>query len=168
MRHPVGIPASMVVFVLALAAGCGSNSNSTTSSDGGADGFVGVWTFSSGQIVPNCSGLQVSNFDLTGDTVTIEKVDTSHVQMVVNASGLQCNIAFALSGSTAQASQGQSCTATFDGQTATITVKSWTLTEASGTLTSVMTGSASVSVFTCAPTSTGTLVPGSSDASTGQ
>jgi hypothetical protein len=159
MRASFLLSLGRAVVVLALAtASCGSSSSSNP------DSFVGAWTFQSGSIVPNCAGITLSDIDLTGDAVTITKVDSTHVAMVVAATGAMCNVRFTVSGDTATADAGQTCAISDSGYSATLNVSRWTLSMASGTITMSMSGTASVSIISCAPTSTGTMVRGGSDA----
>ncbi|MES1166136.1 MAG: hypothetical protein ABUR63_10275, partial [Verrucomicrobiota bacterium] len=147
MRASLFFSLGRAVLVLALATvSCGSSSSSNP------DSFVGQWTFQSGSIVPNCSGLTVSDIDLTGDAVTITKVDSSHIAMVVAATGAMCNVRFTVNGSTATADIGQTCMISASGNSATLHVTSWTLSMAAGMITMSMNGVAAVSIITCAPT----------------
>ncbi len=154
-----------LVVLFALAAGCGSSS--TTPSGPNADSYAGTWTFQSGSIVPGCpSGLNVSTIDLTGQPVTLTKVDSTHIAMVIDGTEVMCNVNFTVNGSTASAAPGQTCAIQADNQSATVTISSWTLTLASsGTqLDMSMSGSATVVIVTCNPTSSGTLIKSGTDA----
>jgi hypothetical protein len=162
MRAALLLSLGRAVLVLALAtASCGSSSSANP------DAFVGAWTFQSGSIVPNCSGITLSDIDLTGDAVSITKVDSTHVAMVVAATGAMCNVRFTVNGDAATADAGQTCAITDGAYSATLNVTKWTLSMASGTISMSMSGTASVSIISCAPTSTGTMVPGGSDAAQG-
>jgi hypothetical protein len=159
-------PLLKLVTLLALAAGC-SSSPSTTPSGPNADSYAGTWTFQSGSIVPNCpSGLNVSTIDLTGQPMTVTKVDSTHVAIMIAATDVMCDVNFTVDGSTATAGPGQSCAIKANGQSATVNISSWTLTLSSDGMqlgTSMM-GTATVLIVTCNPTSTGTLTKSSTDA----
>jgi hypothetical protein len=158
----------ITAVALALAGGCSSSGGGS----GGvtADNYVGNWTFQSGSIVPNCSGgISVPTIDLTGDTVAITKVDATHVAAMIGGGGgaaapVMCNVTFTVDGSTAKANSGSTCAINDNGIAATVTVTSWTLTLSGNQIDMSMAGTASVSILTCAPTSTGTLTRSSSDA----
>ncbi len=162
MRASAIVCLRRAVLVLALAvASCGSSSSSNP------DAFVGNWTFQSGSIVPNCTGIMLGDINLTGDAVPITKVDATHIAMMVSATGAMCNVRFTVNGNTATADSGQTC-AMMDGvYAATMSVTSWTLSLSNDTITMSMSGTAAVAIVTCAPTSTGTLVRGGSDAAQG-
>jgi hypothetical protein len=156
----LGTVRAAAVAALALAgAACSSSSGG-----GSPDAYVGTWTFASGSIVPNCTGITLGNVDLTGDTVAISKVDATHVAMMVSGGGVTCNVTFVVNGSTATAESGQTCSLTESGYSAVLSVSSWVLTPSAGKIDMTMSGTASVSIVSCAPTSTGTMVPASSDA----
>ena len=153
-----------LVALCALAAGCGSSSGP---SGPNADSYAGTWTFQSGSIMPGCpSGLNVSDIDLTGQPVTLTKVDSTHIAMVIAGTAVMCDVNFTVNGSVASAAAGQTCAIQANGQSAVVTISSWTLTLASsGTqLDMSMNGSATVVIVTCNPTSTGTLTKSSADA----
>jgi hypothetical protein len=150
-------------LALALAgAGCGSSGTSSN-----PDPFVGTWTYQSGSIVPNCSGITLGDIDLTGDAVTITKADATHIVMVVAATGAMCNVRFTVKGTTATVDTGQTCAINDSGYSATLNVSTWTLSMANDTITTAMSGTATVAIITCAPTSTGTMVRSSPDAAQG-
>ena len=154
--------ASLLITLLAaglIAAGCGSSSSSAN-----AESYVGTWTFQSGTIVPNCSGITLGNVDLTGDAVTITKIDTSHIQMMVSGGGVMCDVHFTVDGSSAKADAGQTCALAESGYTATLQVSTWILALSGSEIQMSMSGTASVSIVSCAPTSTGTMVRSGSDA----
>jgi hypothetical protein len=142
---------------VAFLIGCGSSGTGTGGGDPAA-AFAGNWTFSTGSIVPACTGVQIANVDLTGVPVMLTHTDTTHVSLV-STTGITCDVKFNVSGTTATAAAGQSCMidagATL-GQV-TVNITSWTLTLSGSTLTSNMNGTAAVSIVSCAPTSTGTL-----------
>ncbi|MFL5308326.1 MAG: hypothetical protein ACJ8F1_24155 [Polyangia bacterium] len=162
MRASLLLNLGRAVLVLGLAtASCGSSSSSNP------DSFVGQWTYQSGSIVPNCSGITVGDIDLTGDAVSITKVDSTHIAMVVAATGAMCNVRFAVDGNTATADTNQTCAISDGTYNATLHVTSWTLLMDSGTITMSMKGTAAVSIISCAPTSTGTMVRSTADAAPG-
>jgi hypothetical protein len=145
-----------------LLAGCGS------SGSGGGDAtahFVGTWTYSSGSIEPNCNIQGIPPFDLTGDTMTVTKVNGNTVATTLKGTGVMCNVNFTVSGDVATAVAGQSCavsTTVTIGTPMTIAVNimitTWTLTVSGNTLSMAMTGTASAEggVLTCTPTASGT------------
>ncbi len=162
---PAPVAAVALALALALASsltGCGGGGSAAST-----DAFVGQWTFQTGSISPMCSGITISDIALTGDALEITKVDGTHVAMVIAASGLSCDVTFAVSGSTASVESGQSCVATFDNMSATVDIATWKLTLTGDTLVSSMTGNASVSIISCTPTSTGTLAPSGADGAAG-
>ncbi|HVV17006.1 MAG TPA: hypothetical protein VHH90_07365 [Polyangia bacterium] len=155
----------LAVAVLALSmAGCGSSSNAN------ADAFVGTWAFQSGSIMPMCP-VAVADLDLTADVVTIAKVDSSHVLLSIAATGVTCDVRFAVDGTTATAESNQTCSIVASGQSAVVNVTSWTLVQSGMSINMSMKGTSSVSAsgftLTCTPTSTGIMVRGSSDAAQG-
>ncbi len=154
MAKPLWILA--VAFIL----GCGS-------SGGGAGGdpaaaFAGTWTFNSGSIMPACTGATIAPVDLTGLSTVLTRKDGTHVGLV-STSGIVCNVTFNVSGSTATAASGQTCTLDVGNVgglnvgTVTVSISSWTLSLSGDTLTSTMNGTASVVIVSCTPTSSGTL-----------
>ncbi len=149
---------AVLAAVLTLA-GCSSSSSSIN-----ADAYVGTWTFQSGTIVPNCSGITLGNVDLTGDAVSISKVDTSHIQMMISGGGVMCDVHFTVDGGTAKADSGQTCALSESGYNAVLNVTTWTLSLSGTDIQMSMSGTASVSIVSCAPTSTGTMVRSTSDA----
>jgi hypothetical protein len=161
----------VTVVALALAGGCSS------SPDGGgsgitADNYVGTWSFQSGSsIVPNCTGIAINTVDLTGDMVTITKVDSTHIALMIGgaASGggavpVMCDVTFTVNGSTAKANGGSSCAINDNGTAVTVNITDWTLTLSGNQLATMMSGTASVLIVSCTPTSSGTLVRSGSDA----
>jgi hypothetical protein len=127
--------------------------------------FVGSWTFDSGQIPPNCKGITPPAIQLTGNKVSITKVDSGHINLSFSNSELDCSVAFAVSGATATAASGQTCSITVMGTSTTFDVSAWTLTESGNNISMSISGSASVSVISCMPV--GTAVLGRADAATG-
>lgn len=135
--------------------GCGSSS--TTGDPAAA--FAGAWTFGSGTLQPMCTPLTIAPFDLTGDTMTIVRVDPTHVSTMLTGSGVMCDVNFTVAGSTATAVSGQTCVVTVASGTTTIPVtiniNTWTLNVTGDTLSMSMAGSATASILTCAPTADG-------------
>jgi hypothetical protein len=121
--------------------GCGSSS---IAGDPAAN-FAGNWTFGSGSIDATCN-VNIPSFDLTGDAMTITRVDSTHVATSLQGNGLMCDVNFTVTGSTATAPSGQTCavTTTVSGTTvtATISISSWSLTLSGDTLTNTMSGTA--------------------------
>jgi hypothetical protein len=141
-----------------LAIGLGACSSNNPVGGGGADNFVGTWTYGSGSMLMpmNCSvlGTTIPNISLDGQMVTITKTDDSHI--VVNA-GSMCSVKFTVNGSTATADSGQMCSITYMIVTVTLNVSSWTLTSSGATLTSMESGSAPLGGASCTATGNGTL-----------
>jgi hypothetical protein len=142
-----------------LMLGCSSNSVSTNNNPTAA--FTGSWTFGSGSIQPVCSGITISPFNLTGDTMTITKVDDTHVATMLTGTGVMCDVNFTVSGTTATAESGQSCLVTVNAGTlgtvpVTINIQTWTLNVSGNSLTIAMTGTATAAgLLSCAPTADG-------------
>lgn len=136
--------------------GCGSNSITGDP----ATAFAGNWTFGSGSIDPMCSGITISPVDLTGDTLTVVRVDPTHVSTSLTGSGVMCNVNFTVTGATATAVSGQTCAVTVpvtstSNTTVTIAITSWTLNVSGDMLTMSMAGTANAVIFTCTPTADG-------------
>ena len=163
MRALLSHSLRLLAAALTLAgAGCGSSSSAANT-----DAFVGTWTFQSGAIVPGCP-VAIDNLDLTGDVVTITKIDASHVSMMITGTGVMCDVRFTASDTIATADANQTCAITASGQSAVVAVQSWTLTAATSSLSMSMTGSTTVSgggiSLTCMPTAAGLMVRSSADA----
>ena len=105
-----------------------------------------------------CGAVSVPAITLTGNTATITRVDASHITLAFSNTQLMCNLNFAVSGSTATAASGQTCTINVMGTTAPVDITSWTLTASGGMLSMSMAGTARVAIVSCTPTGTGTLV----------
>ena len=157
-----GVVAALFLF------GCGSNSIAGDP----AAAFAGSWTFGSGSIQPMCGGLgsSLTPFDLTGDTLSIARVDPTHVSTSLTGSGVMCNVNFTVAGSTATAESGSTCAVIVPiGTSSTsvnIAINTWTLTVSGNALTMSMSGSADAGIFTCTPTADGKATR-ASDAGTG-
>src|SRR3954452_16358082 len=136
--------------------GCGSSSITGDP----AAAFAGAWTFGSGSIEPMCTGLTIAPVDLTGDTMTIVRVDATHVSTMLTGTGVMCDVNFTVTGTVATAVSGQPCVVTVPvGTTSTpvtIHISSWTLNVSGDTLSMSMAGTASASILTCTPTADGT------------
>ena len=144
------------ILILGFVLGCGSSPIG-----GGADpaaAFAGTWTFSSGSIVPMCTGVTIGNIDLTGATAVLTHVDATHISLV-STTGITCDVRFNVTGTTATAAAGQSCTIDAGGTIGNVTVNigTWTLALSGNSIASNMTGTASVVIVSCTPSSTGTL-----------
>jgi hypothetical protein len=142
-----------------LVLGCGSSSINGGGGGDPAAAVAGSWTFTSGSIQPMCN-LTIAAVDLTGDTMTIVRVDSTHVTTSLMGNGLMCNVNFTVSGTTATATAGQTCVVTVPvGTTSTavvIDISSWTLTISGDTLTNAMAGTATAAgILTCTPTADG-------------
>ena len=146
-----------------LAVGCSSGSGGGGSNP--AAMFTGAWTFGSGSITPMCN-VAIPAFDLTGDTMTITRVNDTEVSTSLTGSGVMCNVNFNVSGTTATALPGQTCLVTVMLTLAgapttvpvTINISSWTLNVSGDSLTIAMTGTASAEagLITCNPVADGT------------
>jgi hypothetical protein len=147
-----------------LVLGCGSSSSNNNNGGDPSKAFTGSWTFSSGSIQPVCN-VTVPAVDLTGDTMMITKVSDTEVSTTLNGTGLMCNVNFNISGTTATAVAGQTCTvtesvmlgATPTNVTVLIHITNWTLNVSGNTLTIAMNGTAadSTGLLTCSPTADG-------------
>lgn len=144
-------------------AGGGGNGGAAASDP--ATAFVGGWTFDSGSVAPTCSGVSVPAIALTGNAVSITKIDTGHINLSFSNSELTCSINFAVSGATATAESAQSCTIKVSGTSGTFNVTTWTLTESGNSISMSVSGTAKVAVVSCTPT--GTAVLGRVDAAAG-
>jgi hypothetical protein len=141
--------------------GCGSSS---IAGDPAAN-FAGAWTFGSGSIQPMCNIAGIPPVDLTGDTMTVTRVDSTHVATMLTGTGVMCNVNFTVTGTTATTATGQTCAVTAPVTIAgvmmniavTIDISSWTLTVSGDTLTMAMTGTASAEggLLSCTPTADG-------------
>lgn len=124
-----------------LLLGCGSSSITGDP----AAAFAGNWTFGSGSIDATCN-VTIPSFDLTGDTLTITRVDSTHVKTSLQGNGLSCDVNFTVTGSTATAPGGQTCavTTTVSGTTVTavIQISAWSLVVSGETLSNSMSGTA--------------------------
>jgi hypothetical protein len=131
--------AAAALFLL----GCGSSGSITGDP---AAAFAGAWTFGSGSIDAMCN-VAIPSFPLTGDTLTITRVDPTHVATSLQGNGLMCDVNFTVTGSIATATTGQTCavTTTVSGATVTavIQISAWSLTVSGDTLTNSMSGTAS-------------------------
>src|SRR5262245_27227086 len=109
-------------FVVVLAAGAGL---AACSEKGGAEKFVGTWTYA-GAITVGATCGDYPPFDLTGDMVTIAAPDSTH--LVVDLAGY-CTVNFNVDGFTASAAADQHCTFPIPGVGDTsVSITKWTLT----------------------------------------
>jgi hypothetical protein len=141
--------------------GCGSSS---IAGDPAAN-FVGSWTFGSGSIQPMCNLAGIPAVDLTGDTMTITRVDPTHVATMLTGTGVMCDVNFTVTGSTATATSGQTCVVTAPvtiggvmmNIPVTIDISSWTLNVSGDTINIAMSGTASAEggLLSCTPTADG-------------
>jgi hypothetical protein len=152
----LGLRVTFFVSIVSMTAGVACDDDGGGS--GNADAFVGNWTFDSGTIEPMCTGVTVNSMDLTGATITITKVDGSHIR-ATSTTGITCNVTFAVSGSTATSQAGGTCTVMVPNfGAATVNITSWTLTLSGDKLMSNLNGSASIGgLVSCTPMSTATL-----------
>jgi hypothetical protein len=144
----VGVVGIFGIFGLFAAAtvgvsGCGDKNG------GGAEKFVGTWTYA-GSINPNCAS--IAPIDLTGDTVVITATDSSHLTVAL---ANICTITFDVDGSKATAQSGQTCS--FDIPSLgpqSVMITNWTLTMSDmDTVASNFMGFVAI----CMPSGTGTL-----------
>ena len=167
------LPKSSIVRVCGAAAalflfGCGSSS---IAGDPAAN-FAGNWTFGSGSIQPMCNISGISPVDLSGDTLTIIRVDSTHVSTSLTGSGLMCNVNFTVTGTTATAARGSSCVVTVPVSGTSITVNivitSWTLTVSGDSLAMSMNGTAAAPpLLSCTLTADGSATRASDGGSGG-
>jgi hypothetical protein len=148
----------LVLGCLGIALGACSSNNPVTGGGGGADNFVGTWTYAAGSMLTPMScmllGQTVPPISLAGQMLQITKIDDSHISALL---GTNCNVRFTVSGTTATADAGQTCAITYQVFTVTLNVTSWTLTSAGGTLTSTESGTAPTISANCTATGNGTL-----------
>jgi hypothetical protein len=144
----------MAALTLSTAA-CGGGSAAPQT-----DSFVGPWTFTSGMLTPACGGgVTVPPFPLAGLSVVFTKVDDSTISLTAGTAG--CTVKFTVSGSTATAAAGQTCT--LDVAIAAgmpIMINKWTLKLSGDQIDSDISGA----VLICTATGTGTLTRGAPDA----
>jgi hypothetical protein len=145
-----------------LVLGCGSS--------GGGNGapFIGTWTYGTGSTLTpsNCMvlGQTIPPLDLTGNTVTITAgASASEIEFV---EGTACAIKFNVSGTTATAASGQSCTLQVSGISAVLNVSAWALTLSGDTLMAGFSGSAAIGGPSCTASGAGSLAKTAPDAST--
>ena len=148
--------------------GCGSSS---IAGDPAAN-FAGAWTFGSGSINPMCNVAGIPSVDLTGDTMTITRVDPTHVATMLTGTGVMCDVNFTVTGSVATATSGQTCLVTAPVTVAgvmmnipvTIDISSWTLNVSGDTITIAMSGTATAEggLLSCTPTADGSATRPSS------
>jgi hypothetical protein len=101
--------------------------------------------------------VNIAAIPLTGDTATIRQIDATHIALALSNVQLTCNLNFAVSGSTATAAAGQTCSITEMGTSAPVNVSSWTLMLSGNTLSMSMAGTAQIAIISCTPSGTGTL-----------
>ncbi len=160
------LPKSSIVRLCGAAAalflfGCGSSSIAGDP----AAAFAGNWTFGSGSIQPMCNLAGIPSVDLMGDTLTIIRVDPTHVATTLTGTGVMCNVNFTVTGNTATAATNQVCAVTAPvtiggvsmNIAVTIDISSWTLNLAGDTLTIAMSGTATAEggLLSCTPTADG-------------
>jgi len=165
------LPKSSILRVCGAAAalflfGCGSSS---TAGDPAA-AFAGNWTFGSGSIQPTCAGslgAMITPIDLTGDTLSIVRVDPTHVSTSLTGSGVMCDVNFTVAGTKATAVSGQTCVVTVSTVAVTVDISAWTLTLSGEMLSMTMNGTATAAgILSCTPTADGSATR-ASDGGTG-
>ncbi|HEY4186883.1 MAG TPA: hypothetical protein VGP07_17540 [Polyangia bacterium] len=134
------------------AAGGGGAGGATTSDP--AEALAGTWIFQAGSLQPMCN-VAVATLDLTGDLLTITRLDATHVN-VTSTGGIACNASFTVTGAKATVEAGQTCSATIMGNRVTVDVTGWTVELSGSTLSTALTGTIT-SPVTCTPMGTGTL-----------
>jgi len=143
----------------ALLAACGGGGSSS------ADAFVGRWTYSEGMLVPSMCTVpvigEVPPISQVGQSMTITKESDSRLSV---DAGSGCVLKFSLSGSTATADAGQTCTVM---SVVVLQISSWTLVLSGDSLTSTQSGSAAIGGPSCTAMGTGTLMRSSGDAGAG-
>ena len=131
----------------------GGGAGGATTGDPAA-ALAGTWIFQAGSLQPMCN-VTVSTLDLTGDMLTITKLDATHVN-VTSTGGIACNANFTVTGAKATVEAGQTCSATIMGNRVTVDVTGWTVELSGSTLSTALTGTVT-SPVTCTPMGTGTL-----------
>lgn len=125
--------------------------------------FVGDWKYSTGSINQDCN-LTIPAVDLTGDTITIVKVDDTHIDATWSGTAVMCSIEYSVAGNVATAATGQTCTETISVNLSApttismiVAVTSSTLTLTNGVLVMALTGTGTADggVLSCTPTGTG-------------
>jgi hypothetical protein len=115
---------------------CASVGSCSSSSNGATDKFIGDWTFDSGMLSANCNGLPPFSSSLAGNTLTLIKGTKSDLSSTLTSSMGTCTLDLTVTGTTASADSGQSCTFNVSalGQTVPVTVNinSWTVTTTDG------------------------------------
>ena len=150
MMRVMGVALALALAPLLLAAGCGSDGGSNPSTVR-TDEFVGAWTYS-GMLQPVCTGLTPDPVDLTGQIMTITKTGPTQLQATLGAS---CTVNFNVSGGTASAASGQSCSFDVSGVPASVSFTSWTLTLT--TATSISSSVSGTAFGICTISGAGTL-----------
>jgi len=127
--------------------------------------FVGAWKYNTGSILQMCNLSGIPTVDLTGDAMTIVKVDDTHIRADWSATDVMCSIEYTVAGTIATSVPGQNCTEmipTNIGGTAmtiavTINITTSTLTLTGGEVTMALSGTASPEggLLSCTPTGTG-------------
>jgi len=136
----------MIGLVAVLSAGLPA-----CSEKGGAEKFVGTWTYA-GAITVGATCGDYPPFDLTGDMVTIAAPDSTH--LVVDLAGY-CTVNFNVDGHTATAAANQNCTFPIPNVGPTsVSITKWTLTLSSD---DVVASDFLGGVLICTATGTGTL-----------
>ena len=144
--------------------GCGSSS---ITGDPAAN-FAGSWTFASGSIQPMCNIAGIPAVDLTGDTMTVTRVDPTHVSTTLTGTDVMCNVNFTVTGTTATAVSGQTCVVTVSSVAVTVDISAWTLTVSGDMLSMAMNGTATAAgILSCTPTANGMATRASDDGGTG-
>jgi hypothetical protein len=160
--------AALAAASLFVGAGCSSTGPKDVSR------FTGTWTFSSGSFDATCPGLPPLSNSLAGEALVLAKGSGSDLTSTLQTSFGTCVLRLSADGTMASATPGQSCmfTVTAVGSTfpVTLTVTSWTVVTADGTMmvTTAMgaANGASGLITDCPVTVSGTATKGASDAST--
>jgi hypothetical protein len=122
---------------------CGSKSNGGGGGVTGPEAFLGTWT-PMGQeaglsVASEKCGTGIEETEAVTSTLTLVQGPASNTIALTTSSG--CTITFAVTGNTATAASGQTCTSADDaGETSVEAVDSYMLIANGGTLTSTLTG----------------------------
>ena len=143
-RALLGPAVVFACLVAAVSAGCGSDGLSADGGNGpgGGDGgknvqlFIGTWHTTSGTETLTCAGQAMSS---SVDDTIWQMGTTSDLMQPVDSSG--CPFLANVSGNTATALPGQSCTQTMSGVTLKLTLTSYTFTVAASGTTATDQGS---------------------------
>jgi hypothetical protein len=165
MRLTTSFGTGLTIIATLVAALGGAGCSSGSGDD--ASKFVGTWMYNTGSTINAACTAPLPpmlSFDLTGQQVTITKVDDTHIKSSV---GQSCTINFTVSGAMATAAAGQICMLTVDvGGTPmneAIMLSTWVLTASGTALSTTLSGTVAI----CTATGSGTLSPSTTPADGG-